>query len=507
MAQPPVGSPLSIHDPDVVGPWTLRSRLGAGGMGVVYYATRADSATAAEDTGAAVKVIRPGLLDVPANLERFGREASILRSVNDVHISKFLACDLTSEPAWLAVEYVSGPVLRDAIDLAGPLLTEDWWELAAGIAQALAVLEVHRITHRDLKPANVILNQRGPVLIDFGIAHPEDATQLTATGLVTGSPAWLSPEQANLSPTGPASDIFALGSLLAYAATGRPPFGTGSGVAILVAITTKEPDLAGIDPIRTHLLRAMLTKSPDQRPTALEVLRLARARGAATAALRPAGDATLVAPTDRVVTEAAQDGPDLDTPLPAGLGGPPTQAGTTASRPAAPTSSASESADQLTQSRSRVSRPRTAADAATIAARRRRMLVVASIVLIGIIAWLGLRAAGILGSGNGPGIVGQVIAPSAPASDQLGDGDWFLDSYRLSNTADGHLTLDGQVRNRGSRTASADLRVWIYLQTGELLGRVESSVADVAAGQSVATTMSGDAIFQSGPKVVLFQTR
>ena len=198
MSEPTVGSPLSMHDPRQVGPWTIHSRLGAGGMGVVFYASSPGY------EGAALKVIRPGLLDAPATRDRFRREVAILRSVHDAHISEFLAADLESEPAWLAIEYVAGPTLRDEIAENGPLSEDEWWKLARGMAQALAVLDKHRITHRDLKPGNVILGEHGPELIDFGIAHPEDATSLTATGLVTGSPSWLSPEQATLEPTGPA---------------------------------------------------------------------------------------------------------------------------------------------------------------------------------------------------------------------------------------------------------------------------------------------------------------
>ena len=266
MSEPAVGSPLSMHDPRQVGPWTIHSRLGAGGMGVVFYASSPGY------EGAALKVIRPGLLDAPATRDRFRREVAILRSVHDAHISEFLAADLESEPAWLAIEYVAGPTLRDEIAENGPLSEDEWWKLARGMAQALAVLDKHRITHRDLKPGNVILGEHGPELIDFGIAHPEDATSLTATGLVTGSPSWLSPEQATLEPTGPPSDIFALGSLLAYAATGRPPFGEGASVAVLMSIATREPDLVGIDPNRSALLQRMLAKDPTRRPTARQVL-------------------------------------------------------------------------------------------------------------------------------------------------------------------------------------------------------------------------------------------
>ena len=138
MSEQPVGSPLSMHDPPTVGPWTLESRLGAGGMGVVFYGR------APGQGAAAIKVIRPGLLDAPATRDRFRREVAILRSVRDVHISEFLSADLESEPAWLAIEYVSGPILRDEVLENGPLAEDDWWDLARGLAQALAVLDVHR---------------------------------------------------------------------------------------------------------------------------------------------------------------------------------------------------------------------------------------------------------------------------------------------------------------------------------------------------------------------------
>ena len=120
MTDPSVGSPLSMHDPRTVGPWTIHSRLGSGGMGVVFYATSGGAP-------AAVKVIRPGLLDAPATRDRFGREVAILRSVRDVHISQFLAADLETDPAWLAIEYLSGPVLREEIAENGPLAQDDWW--------------------------------------------------------------------------------------------------------------------------------------------------------------------------------------------------------------------------------------------------------------------------------------------------------------------------------------------------------------------------------------------
>lgn len=533
MTEPPVGSPLSLYDPRRVGPWQIHSRLGSGGMGVVYYAT-------SEGRRAALKVIRPGLLDSPATRERFSREVAILRAVRDVHISQFIDADLDAEPAWLAIEYLSGPVLRDEVAQNGPLSQDDWWSLARGLAQALAVLEIHRITHRDLKPGNVILHERGPVLIDFGIAVPEDATSLTATGLVTGSPAWLSPEQANLEHTGPASDVFALGSLLAFAATGRPPFGEGMSVAVLMSISSREPDLAGVDPARSVLLRRMLAKDPTARPTAKEVLGVARlgpqslgglaglvgpeeayspSGGAAlgrtrhldSAAPAPGSaprstdpGATSETPVSRTEATGAFEVPKHDTlpgvPLGADLAAEGASAGGRPGPVVPPGSGRSPATSGLP-----TTAPRERTPAAT--SRRRVWLLVALVgaTLLVLLGWLVLRPSG-GGQPSGtpsPTASASATAPSAPASDQLRDGQWLLESYRLSNQG-GSLVVSGSVRNTGTAAASADLQVWAY-QGGQSLGSVSTTVKDVPAGGAVDVTMTGDATWQAGQKVLLLQ--
>jgi hypothetical protein len=529
MSEPTVGSPLSMHDPRQVGPWTIHSRLGAGGMGVVFYASSPTY------QGVALKVIRPGLLDAPATRDRFRREVAILRSVRDAHISEFLAADLESEPAWLAIEYVSGPTLRDEISDNGPLSEDEWWKLARGMAQALAVLDKHRITHRDLKPGNVILGEHGPELIDFGIAHPEDATSLTATGLVTGSPAWLSPEQATLEPTGPPSDIFALGSLLAYAATGRPPFGEGASVAVLMSIATREPDLVGIDPNRSALLQRMLAKDPTRRPTARQVLDRLRgnttggttltdmpdpsiaAGGMAAVATPAAPEATPPAPPAAVadISSPAPTAPASSTP-PGAVGAPVASAAVTPASdqtlvaPPVSTAPAPPPIRPRTAGNPRAVGPRTAA-AQQRRATRRRVLVgvlVGLVLLVG--GWFVVQSLGGdstsdgSGSGSSTGVPPSAAdAPPAPANDQLKDGDWLLATYRFDNTADG-LVVSGTVRNTGGDTASADLTTWVYLG-GESLGSVSTTVSDVAAGETVRVTMKGDAVWKKGQKVVLLQ--
>lgn len=513
MTEPTVGSPLSMHDPRQVGPWTLHSRLGAGGMGVVFYAS------APGYDGVALKVIRPGLLDAPATRDRFRREVAILRSVHDAHISEFLAADLESEPAWLAIEYVSGPTLRDEIAANGPLPEDEWWQLARGMAQALAVLDAHRITHRDLKPGNVILGERGPELIDFGIAHPEDATSLTATGLVTGSPSWLSPEQATMEPTGPPSDIFALGSLLAYAATGRPPFGEGASVAVLMSIVTREPDLVGMDPNRAALLARMLAKDPARRPTARQVLDRVRGSisGATTLTDLPAqpiapAPARPAAAGATVVAAAAPTAAGAPTvaPAPARTIAPAPAADQTLVTPPTSTAPAPPPVRPRTAGNPRTPGPRTAAAQQRRAKRRRAIVTILTLLALLVGGWVLVQSLGGDGdigdqasgsSSQGPGSAAD--APPAPSEDQLRDGDWLLERYSLDNTGSG-LVVTGTVRNSGDAAASADLTTWVYLGS-ESLGSVATTVADVPAGGTVQVTMTGDAVWKQGQKVVLLQ--
>ena len=395
--------------------------------------------------GAALKVIRPGLLDSPATRDRFRREVAILRSVHDDHISEFLAADLESDPAWLAIEYVSGPTLRDEVAERGALSEEDWWTLARGMAQALAVLEASRITHRDLKPSNVILGENGPQLIDFGIAHPEDATSLTATGLVTGSPAWLSPEQATMDPTGPSSDIFALGSLLAFAATARPPFGEGASVAVLMSIAMRDPDLVGIDPNRRRAPAADARQGPHppadcrtgprpaalhRRPDRRDARGSGRARGAGR---RDDVDAYLGGrPAGRDPFRGA-DQPPMPTAPTAGAAALVSPAAVAGAHPAPPP------ARPRTAGTPRAVGPRTAAAQQRRANRRRWVviLLVGLALLLG--GWLVVQALDDeSGSGSEDSSSGAPAsaadAPPAPAYDQLSAGDWLLETYRLDNT-------------------------------------------------------------------------
>ncbi|WBB61617.1 bifunctional serine/threonine-protein kinase/ABC transporter substrate-binding protein [Streptomyces sp. WMMC500] len=256
---------LHPSDPAHLGGNRLLGRLGAGGMGVVYLArTKAG-------TPAAVKVIQPEYAEQPEFRARFRREAASARRVASPWVVPVLDADTEADAPWLATAFVPGPSLAEAVTACGPLPDHGVRVLGKVLARAVAAVHAAGLVHRDLKPGNVLLALDGPRLIDFGIARPTAAeeTELTADSMVVGTPGFLSPEQARSQPVGPASDVFSLGCVLAYAATGRPPFGTGAPDALLYRTVHDEPDLRGIadEELRALLVRC-LAKDPEARPTA-----------------------------------------------------------------------------------------------------------------------------------------------------------------------------------------------------------------------------------------------
>ena len=259
--------PLSPKDPKEIGGFTLVGRLGAGGMGVVYLASR-------KSDSVALKVIRESLIDDEVEAARFTREVVTLEKIQSPNVAEIIEAGVDDGRAWFAVEFINGPNLSELVDDKGPLPLEKWWELAAGVLRGLA--DVHRmgIIHRDVKPANVIMAESGPKLIDFGIAHVSDATSVTATGLVAGSPAWFSPEQIEGLELTTATDVFSAGSLLIFAATGSSPWGGATTMtkASVFKILTSEPDMGGLDTEQRNLVSKMLEKEPSQRATAEALL-------------------------------------------------------------------------------------------------------------------------------------------------------------------------------------------------------------------------------------------
>jgi serine/threonine protein kinase len=205
---------LLATDPVTLGPYRLLARLGGGGMGQVFLATSPSGQLVA------VKVIRPEFAADPEFRARFTREVANARNVSGRFTAAPLDADTEGLFPWLATAYIPGPPLSAAVREHGPLPMPSLLPLGAGLAKALAAIHAAGIVHRDLKPSNVLLATDGPRVIDFGISHAVEATTLTQTGAVMGSPGYMSPEQAQGRPVGPASDVFSLGAVLAFAATG-----------------------------------------------------------------------------------------------------------------------------------------------------------------------------------------------------------------------------------------------------------------------------------------------
>ncbi|MDT9693023.1 serine/threonine-protein kinase [Streptomyces sp. P9(2023)] len=264
--------PLNAEDPVSVGPFRLLGRLGAGGMGRVFLARSSGGRTVA------VKVVHAELAAQDEFRRRFAREVASLERVGGTGTTPVLGSDTTAEAPWVAVGYVPGPSLRAVVgEEFGPLPPATVRTLAAGTARALTHVHEAGLVHRDLKPSNVLLTVDGPRLIDFGIARAVETVTdggLTSTGALVGSPGFMSPEQVRGEKLTAASDIFCLGSVLVYAATGRSPFGTAdSGVhATMFRIAHDEPDLTDLPAELSGLVRACLAKDPARRPSAAELV-------------------------------------------------------------------------------------------------------------------------------------------------------------------------------------------------------------------------------------------
>ncbi|MFT2020271.1 bifunctional serine/threonine-protein kinase/ABC transporter substrate-binding protein [Streptomyces sp. 796.1] len=261
--------PLRSDDPPRIADHRLLGRLGAGGMGVVYLARSPGGALLA------LKVIRPEYADDPGFRARFRREVAAARRVSSRWAVPLADADTESAAPWLASGYVPGPALGEVVGRYGPLPVDGVRALGHMLAEALEAVHGAGLVHRDVKPGNVLLALDGPRLIDFGIARALDDTAITTTDMVIGSPGFLSPEQAQAagSAIGPPSDVFSLGAVLAYAASGRAPFGAGEPAALLYRTVHDRPDLAGVPEGLLPLLGRCLDKDPLRRPTATALRR------------------------------------------------------------------------------------------------------------------------------------------------------------------------------------------------------------------------------------------
>jgi serine/threonine protein kinase len=276
----PAPRSLGPHDPRDVGGYRIRAVLGDGGMGKVYLAD-------GKDGPVAVKVVRPEFADDPAFRRRFEQEVATATRVRGDHTASVISAGTRAAQPWLATEYVPGPSLQYAVGTHGPLPAGRVLSLVAGVAEALRSIHTAGVVHRDLKPSNVILAPDGPKVIDFGIARAADSTSVTRTGMRPGTPAYMSPEHVRGDEVTPTADVFALGVLANYAATGELAFGGGTDPAVAYRILEREPNLTGCpDPVRSIVLRC-LDKDPRRRPTAGEVSQLCRSAADAAAAVEP----------------------------------------------------------------------------------------------------------------------------------------------------------------------------------------------------------------------------
>ncbi|AZM92964.1 MULTISPECIES: serine/threonine-protein kinase [Streptomyces] len=256
---------LRREDPRVVGSFRLHRRLGAGGMGVVYLGSDR------RGQRVALKVIRPDLAEDQEFRSRFAREVSAARRIRGGCTARLVAADLDAERPWFATQYVPGPSLHDKVAEEGPLTAAQIAAIGAALSEGLVAVHEAGVVHRDLKPSNILLSPKGPRIIDFGIAWATGASTLTHVGTAVGSPGFLAPEQVRGAAVTPATDVFALGATLAYAATADSPFGHGSSEVMLYRVVHEEPHLAGVPDALAPLVRACLAKDPEERPTTLQL--------------------------------------------------------------------------------------------------------------------------------------------------------------------------------------------------------------------------------------------
>jgi serine/threonine protein kinase len=266
---------LQSGDRHQIGPYQLIRELGSGGMGRVFLCLSAGG------RAVTVKVIRAEFAADPEFRARFAREVAAARRVSGLFTAQVVDADVSDPVPWLATAYIAGPSLAEAVAGHGPLPARSVLALAAGLAESLCAIHAAGVVHRDLKPSNVLLAADGPRVIDFGISRAAEATSLTRSGSVIGSPGFMSPEQAEGREVGPPSDIFSLGSLLVFAATGRAPFGGGPTAALVYRVVHGSPDLDGLPGEVRPLIERCLAKEPGRRPSAAQLL-------AETGEVRPA---------------------------------------------------------------------------------------------------------------------------------------------------------------------------------------------------------------------------
>jgi Protein kinase domain len=257
---------LELADPRLIGPYQLLGRLGAGGMGRVFLGV------SAAGRPVAVKIVHAELAADPDFRARFSSEVAAARKVSGLFTALVVDADVDAGVPWLATAYVAGSSLSEAVRDCGPLTSSSLLALAVGLAKSLTAIHAAGVVHGDLKPSNVLLALDGPRVIDFGISQAAEVAPLARAGLVVGTPSFMSPEQAAGEEVGPLSDVFSLGAVLAFAATGRKPFGAGQPATVLERVVREAADLEGAPAEVRPLIEQCLVKDPLRRPAAAELL-------------------------------------------------------------------------------------------------------------------------------------------------------------------------------------------------------------------------------------------
>ncbi|MER5310151.1 serine/threonine-protein kinase [Streptomyces sp. NPDC002773] len=463
--------PLGPSDPRQAGPYRLLAELGRGGMGRVFLGTAPDGRLAA------VKQVHARLAADEDFRARFRREVEASRRVSGAGTAAVMAADADAPTPWLASVFVAGPSLGAAVERSGTLPVETVRRLAVQLATALH--EIHRagLIHRDLKPENVLLSEDGARVIDFGIARAAEGgnmTELTGTGLVVGSPAFMSPEQAEGKELTPASDVFSLGSVLALAATGTSPFAGPSTLQYLYNVVHTEPGLDAVPPELRGLLTWCLAKDPAARPTPAQLL---AALGPAAPAARqwPPAVHAMVADQQRAVDHLLTrggDDPERTVVVPPGGGR------------AAPTAVATRPAAAAP------ARPRRRRGALAAAA------VAVSLCVLGAGAWWFVREGGVAAGPPDLYITMPVcadVAPKLPLPERLADQDQYSEYSDSASTSCAWHDKDVNQSNGWSSDAHATVRWELRRSTRtdeNATERQKSQFAESAKGERPETGLS-----------------
>ncbi|MFI8963727.1 protein kinase [Streptomyces sp. NPDC053493] len=261
-------NPLGFGDPLRLGPYRLLGVLGEGGMGKVYFAAGPDGRPAA------VKVLRPELAHDQHLAQRFVREAHTAQAVTSPGVARVLGAELEAGRPWIATEFLAGPTLAEAVDGHGPLTEQAVRSLAAALGATLRDIHAAGLVHRDIKPANIVLTSDGPRVIDFGIARPEHGLTLTTTGQIPVTPGYGAPEQVLGRRVTAAADVFSLGAVLVYAATGRPAYAGAHVAAVQYAVVHERPALDGLPAALHPLIAPCFQHDPALRPAPEQIARV-----------------------------------------------------------------------------------------------------------------------------------------------------------------------------------------------------------------------------------------